>query len=1004
MSVADEPRVELACPFKGLASFDDSELDALLFFGRERDVRVIESNLLASRLTVLYGASGVGKSSVVRAGVVRRLRALPERPLVVVGDAWGGDPAADLAAAVAAAAGVEGGSLPDVVERAQAARPVYLVLDQAEEHFVYHAEDDRLERELAEVVLRPLRANVLVIVRDDALARLDVFRALLPGVFANVLRLSPLDRAAARRAIVEPLRRFAELTGRHVEIEPALVDRVLDEVAVGEIGRGLGGSGSVEATAATAPEGIEAPYLQLVLERLWDEERAAGSDLLRRSTLERLGGARKIVGDHLERALAELAPGEQAIAALMFSHLVTPSGTKIAHRLGDLAAFAGVSEAELRPVLEGLLARRILRSEERGAYAIYHDVLAAEVLAWCRRFGAERALAAERRASARRHRRLAALAGAAVVAAAIAAGLAVWALTERSNASEQSSTASARALDASAAALLDSDPELSLLLASEAARRSPGPTTEEVLRSALQASAVRAVFALGEPVAEIAWSPDGSRVAAVGVEGAARLWDVATGRTLVSEDVGPRAGVSFTTGGALVLHGEAGPPLVFGGDGDPCPAGTIAVADAAVARNEIVLSDGRLTDAASCAMLGRIRGLGRPAARVVGSGDGTIVAFVQGASVTFVRLPGRTVVSRIRAARSIAALELDRRGDTALAVLAGSPAAQVWDVAAGRLQSELSGHQDDVVAAAIDAPGRIAATGSVDGQARVWDVRAGTVVTVLSGHLNFVGAIDLTADGEHVVTASPDRTARVWTTTGMLVSVLAGHEDDVTAVAFVGDGTQVLTGSADGTVRLWESGTRPDLRPWSGATPAAPALEARSPDGRAIARAAGETVTIVRRDGARVALVGHRRPVTSVAFSPDGRRLVTASKDNDAIVWDTASGRPLRVLRAHFGPVFDARYSPDGRWIVTAGPTTAGLWNAANGAFVRYLRGAPGPLAAAAFAPDSRAVVTVSRDGTVRRYRCDICGTSVDLRALALARLAATGRGLSAEERALYLG
>ena len=61
-------------PYKGLAAFEDSDLDALLFFGRERESEVIAANLIASRITVLYGPSGVGKSSVLRAGVAYRLR------------------------------------------------------------------------------------------------------------------------------------------------------------------------------------------------------------------------------------------------------------------------------------------------------------------------------------------------------------------------------------------------------------------------------------------------------------------------------------------------------------------------------------------------------------------------------------------------------------------------------------------------------------------------------------------------------------------------------------------------------------------------------------------------------------------------------------------------------------------------------------------------------------------------------------------------------------------
>ena len=71
-----------ASPYKGLSAFEDSELDALLFFGREREVAAVAANVLASRLTVLYGPSGVGKSSLLRAGVARRLRELSGAPVV----------------------------------------------------------------------------------------------------------------------------------------------------------------------------------------------------------------------------------------------------------------------------------------------------------------------------------------------------------------------------------------------------------------------------------------------------------------------------------------------------------------------------------------------------------------------------------------------------------------------------------------------------------------------------------------------------------------------------------------------------------------------------------------------------------------------------------------------------------------------------------------------------------------------------------------------------------
>ena len=144
--------------------------------------------------------------------------------------------------------------------------------------------------------------------------------------------------------------------------------------------------------------------------------------------------------------------------------------------------------------------------------------------------------------------------------------------------------------------------------------------------------------------------------------------------------------------------------------------------------------------------------------------------------------------------------------------------------------------------------------------------------------------------------------------------------------------------------------------------------------------------------------------ISSVAFSPDGKRLVTAGRDHDVILWDVESGQPLRVLRGHFGSVADARFSPDGRWIVTAGPRSVGVWKAADGELTRLLFGPQGPFLAAEFLPDSRTIVTRTEDGVVSTYDCRICGEIDELLQLADERLAATGRELTPEERALYLG
>src|SRR5687768_8278952 len=229
-------------PFKGLSYFSDSEHDRRFFFGRERESEVVAANLMASRLTVLYGPSGVGKSSLLRAGVTSRLRSLVPTTgggggaEVAVVDSWRDDPVAAVTAAAGARTDV---ALADALaERAIAAGgELYLVLDQMEEYVLYHGRDGGpLAGALEDVLTRgDLPVHVLLGVRDDSLADLDAFKRRLPGLFGNVLRLDDLTRAAARTAIEGPLRAYAEFGGPEVRAEDELVEVVLEQVAAGRI-------------------------------------------------------------------------------------------------------------------------------------------------------------------------------------------------------------------------------------------------------------------------------------------------------------------------------------------------------------------------------------------------------------------------------------------------------------------------------------------------------------------------------------------------------------------------------------------------------------------------------------------------------------------------------------------------------------------------------------------------------------------------------------------------
>ncbi|HEY7290160.1 MAG TPA: hypothetical protein VH583_10015 [Vicinamibacterales bacterium] len=387
------------CPYVGLRPFTAAE--RAYFFGRERDQRVIAANLFASPLSVLYGPSAVGKSSVLQAGVVPQLATEP-RTAIVYFATWQDDSyihrlRAECAKAVAAAHGAPldiDDALPIDEWLAQAAEKfrgtLLLVLDQFEEYLLYHSEDgdSSFDAELARIVnRRDVPANIMLGIREDGLAKLDRFRKRIPNLLGNLLRLRRLSPEAAREAITGPVEAYNR-QGRTdgalpMQIEPALIDAVVDQVRAAHMQHSVtGGTGTTK--AGDEGELIETALLQMVMTRLWrDATVVDGARVMRRASLDALGGARNVVKLHLYERMNELPPEGRAIAANLFQELVTPSGAKIAHTTDDLVAFAKQPATTVVPVLEHLARARLLRRvDPPERYEIFHDALASAILDW----------------------------------------------------------------------------------------------------------------------------------------------------------------------------------------------------------------------------------------------------------------------------------------------------------------------------------------------------------------------------------------------------------------------------------------------------------------------------------------------------------------------------------------------------------------------------------------------------------------------------------------------
>ncbi len=419
------------CPYVGLVPFD--EKDAAYFFGRERESERIAANLTASRLTLLYAQSGVGKTSVLRAGVLPRLHRIDDdsdddlgvrgAAVVYVG-AWRDSPLESIAAAVVDAVSRVTGAgtvekttsaptlsvtwLREVLHQSDVSA-IYLIFDQFEDYFLYHPTDrgdEGLTAELGSILsTRDLPVHVLLSIREDELASLDRFKGRVPHLFDNYLRLAHLSRDAARSAIEGPRERYNRVVppDRQMSIDPGLIDALLDQVRTGQVHVAPDDSASdrfaSDGAAADDRGDIETPYLQLVLTRLWEQERATGSSSLRQSTLDDLGGAQMIVQTHLDNIMADLSPAQVDVAASIFHHLITASGTKIALTTEDLAELTRLPVNAVQNLLDTLCSgsQRILRPVPPAVgiagptrYEIFHDVMGTAVLDWRRRHATQK--------------------------------------------------------------------------------------------------------------------------------------------------------------------------------------------------------------------------------------------------------------------------------------------------------------------------------------------------------------------------------------------------------------------------------------------------------------------------------------------------------------------------------------------------------------------------------------------------------------------------------------
>ena len=1023
-------------PYIGLRPYDRKE--RALFFGRERDEQLLQNKIYSAPLTILYAPSGVGKTSLLKTLLIPGLVDQGDDVLYV--DQWRPEDAyATLTDCVArhvasrpdgtgrSCEGLEGleglvGLVRSHVQRISPAAFV-MVLDQFEQVLVDSQPPEDMGHDLAMLLSTKLDLHIVLSLREEFLARLQVFRQYITTLFSSTYRLEHLHDDGARQAIEGPGKAFTPA----FTVDPVLTDTLINDLAAEHLSAGA-------VSNFHHDEGIDLPVMQIVCQQLW---RASDHQHLTPALYIEMDRRDGIIKKYLDTITEGLSLAEREEAAEVIDWLAPASGIKMSYPLDILEKNTGLPQSKIEAILHHWEEKRVIRERDVGnakTYELYHDAFIKVIRPWSNqilkekrerieRLEADERTAKERDEAAKRTRRW--------IWSTAAAGLVCVVLvvlllqsSEQEHRSDRARTLSliaARGSEnptAATAALREVIDEtlsrpwwergLSWLMGGEDL-----PYDLLVLSTAPVRDSMTYQLRLdvGKRLLGASFVPALGKIVGVASDWTATVWDLSGTQVATfkgNKEVGDVTflSVSPDLASALVRYASGQVNLI-------APDGTVQgkFAEDVASINAVAFSaNGQLIVVASddgASLWNRDGSLvarlfhGTSAVHAVFSRDGSKVATADGnGTIAVWNSDGGMAWSRGAAApdpgplksqeqvfRSASYVAFSRDGEM-LASASLNGTATLWRIDGSQIA--LLKHDAPVAYLAFSPDSLHVLTGSWDGNTRLWSVD-GKLAAVLADSSNASFSID----GTTIVSSAPRGRARLWDRSATPLADLVGHTEAVVYAAM--DGQRVVTASSDGTIRIWPR--RPFLvarlaaLPVSGRTPSVVRFAAFSPDGQQVLTTFSDGRVCLWDPQGRFQrwLPNPGNEASYAAFSRDGTLVATASADGTAHVW-SRSGEPVGVVKDPGGALAYAVLSPKNDSIITVTRRgTITLWTP-KGDLIRELktqrsvtnnaaRDGPAPastFAASAsaypppqFSPDGGTILTVSNDGFADLWTAD---------------------------------